>query len=121
MKAVWPVGRRLFGPEGQLGGGLGRCGAGQFGMGRAQEVTAVMETGSMGTVEMWASVEVMSTTETGQPGAQGWAVHRRISQGEEEEDAEVVWSVVVVLGEAWMCEQGGGSAGRAGGWNARPA
>lgn len=37
MKAVWPVGRRLFGPEGQPGGGLSRCGAGQFGMGRAQK------------------------------------------------------------------------------------
>lgn len=52
MKAVWPVGRRLFGPEGQPGGGLSRCGAGQFGMGRAQEVAHGMETGS--TVEMWA-------------------------------------------------------------------
>lgn len=58
------------------------------------------------------SVEVMSTTETGQPGARGWAVHRGISRGKEEEDVEVVGSVVVVLGEAAMCEQGGGSAGR---------
>lgn len=33
MKAVWPVGRRLFGPEGQPGGGLSRCGAGQLGWG----------------------------------------------------------------------------------------
>lgn len=58
------------------------------------------------------SVEVMSTTEMGQPGAQGWAVHWGISKGEEEEDVEVVWSVVVALGEASMCKQGGGSAGR---------
>lgn len=55
-------------------------------------------------------MEVMSTTEIGQPEAQGWAVHR-ISQGKEEEAVEVVWSVVVVLREASMCEQGGGSAG----------
>lgn len=79
--------------------------------GESTEVTDLMEMGSMGTMEMWASVEVMSTTEMGQPGAQGWAVRSRISQGEEEEAVEVVWSAVVVLGEASMCEQGGGSAG----------
>lgn len=44
MKAVWPVGRGLFGPEGQPGGGLGRCGAGHFWMGTGVEVMGVMET-----------------------------------------------------------------------------
>lgn len=44
MKAVWLVGRGLFGPEGQPGGGLGRCGAGHFWMGTGVEVMGVMET-----------------------------------------------------------------------------
>lgn len=52
--------------------------------GESTEVMDVMETSSMGTVEMWAGVGVMSAIEMGQPGAQGWAVPCRISQGKEE-------------------------------------
>lgn len=45
MKAAWPVGRGLFGPEGQPGGGLSRCGAGRFGMGTGVEAMDMMEMG----------------------------------------------------------------------------
>lgn len=52
--------------------------------GESTEVVGVVEMGSMDTVEMWAGVGVMSAIEMGQPGAQGWAVPCRISQGKEE-------------------------------------
>lgn len=48
MKAAWPVGRGLFGPEGRPGGGLSRCGAAHFGMGTGAEAMATMETGQGG-------------------------------------------------------------------------
>lgn len=48
MKAAWPVGRALFGPEGQPGGGLSRCGAGHIGMGTSAEAMGMMETGCDG-------------------------------------------------------------------------
>lgn len=91
------------------------------GDGENTEVTGVMDTGSMGTMEMWASVEVMSTTEMEQPGAKGWAVHRRISQGKAEEAVEVVWSVVAVSESLRSVSRAGGARAGLGGWNACPA
>lgn len=111
MKAVWPVGRRLFDPEEQPGGGLSRCGAGCLGMGehRSDGCDGHKLDGYHGDVGQRGSDEHDRNGAAWGPGL-GYSQEDFTGQGRGSCRGGLERGGC--FRESSKCEQGGGSAGR---------